>query len=57
MTNPNNFYCSNKKISPFIKGVLWGVKAAHMGVKWKIGNGNRIRFREDIWFGNSSLAA
>ena len=27
-----------------------------MGIMWKVGNGNIIRFLEDNWFGNSSLA-
>ena len=27
-----------------------------MGIMWKVGNGNKIRFLEDNWFGNSSLA-
>lgn len=28
-----------------------------MGVKWKVVNAKRIKFWQDIWFGNSSLAA
>ncbi|RCV38391.1 hypothetical protein SETIT_8G138400v2 [Setaria italica] len=31
-------------------------KAACLGVKWKIGNGKSIRFWEDHWFENNSLA-
>jgi hypothetical protein len=27
-----------------------------MGYMWKIGNGKRVRFREDLWFGSCSLA-
>jgi hypothetical protein len=27
-----------------------------MGYMWKIGNGKRVRFWEDNWVGNSSLA-
>ena len=42
--------------SPFWKGVLWASKAAQLGVRWKIGNGNSVRFWEDQWFGNSSLS-
>jgi hypothetical protein len=56
VTNPNIFCCSEKRTSPFWKGVLWAVKATHMGVKWKVVNGKRIKIWEDIWFGNSSLA-
>jgi hypothetical protein len=36
--------------------VLWAAKAAKMGYRWKIGNGKRIRFWEDLWFGSCSLA-
>jgi hypothetical protein len=31
-------------------------KAAKMGYRWRIGNGNIIRFWEDRWFGSCSLA-
>lgn len=27
-----------------------------MGIKWLVGNGKKVRFWEDHWFGNSSLA-
>ena len=27
-----------------------------MGIKWVIGNGRKVRFWEDIWLGNTSLA-
>lgn len=27
-----------------------------MGVKWVVGNGDKIRFWEDPWLGNTSLA-
>ena len=40
----------------FWKGVLWAVQAARMGIKWVIGNGRKVRFWEDIWLGNTSLA-
>jgi hypothetical protein len=44
ITNPNMFCCYDKKTSPFWKGVLWATKAAHMGVKWNVCYGKRIRF-------------
>lgn len=31
------------------------MQAAKMGIRWKVGNGTRVRFLEDHWFGNSSL--
>lgn len=35
---------------------MWECKAAKIGYSWKIGNGKSVRFWEDRWFGNSSLA-
>ena len=28
-----------------------------MGIKWVIGNGEKVRFWEDQWLGNTSLAS
>ena len=53
---PNIFCCPELEASPFWKGVLWACKAAKMGYSWKIGDGRTVRFWEDQWFGNSSLA-
>ena len=53
---PNIFCCPEVEVSPFWKGVLWAAKAAHMGYKWKVGDGKNIRFWEDQWVGTSSLA-
>lgn len=36
--------------------VMWDMKAVKFGYKLKIGNGNRVRFWEDIWFGSAPLA-
>ena len=54
--SPNLFCCPDKGASPFWKGVLWARQAAQMGYAWNVGDGSRIRFWEDRWFGNSSLA-
>lgn len=54
--NPNIFCCPEIGASPFWKGVLWACKAAQTGVRWKIGDGKSVRFWEDWWFGNCSLA-
>jgi hypothetical protein len=56
LDSPNLFCCENSQASPFWKGVLWAAKAAKMGYRWKIGNGKRVRFWEDLWFGSCSLA-
>jgi hypothetical protein len=42
--------------SPFWKGVLWAKQAAQMGYSWQVKDGKSVRFWEDKWFGNSSLA-
>ena len=54
--NPNIFCCPELNASPFWKGVLWACKAAHMGVRWKVGDGRTIRFWEDTWVGTCCLA-
>jgi hypothetical protein len=36
--------------------VLWAAKVAKMGYRWRLGNGCKVRFWEDVWIGNSSLA-
>ena len=42
--NPNILYCPDVGASPFWKGVLWAAQAAHMGVKWIVGNGRKEDF-------------
>jgi hypothetical protein len=54
--SPNLFCCEDSQASPFWKGMLWAAKATKMGYRWKIGNGKRVRFWEDLWFGSCSLA-
>ena len=53
---PNLFCCPDLGASPFWKGVSLAANAARFGFQWKVGNGRRIRFWEDHWFGTSSLA-
>jgi hypothetical protein len=55
-TKPNIFCCSDVGVSPFWKGIIWAMQAAHMGIKWVVSNGQKIRFWEDQWLGNTSLA-
>jgi hypothetical protein len=41
--------------SNFWKGVMWAAKVARMGYRWKVGDGSKVRFGEDLWIGSSSL--
>ena len=54
--NPNVLCCSYVGTSPFWKGVLWAMQAAKRGIHWKLGDGSKVRFWEDQWVGNTSLA-
>jgi hypothetical protein len=54
--NPNVFTCVDRGASSFWTCVLWAVRAAKFGYRWKVGNGAKVRFWEDIWVGTSSLA-
>jgi hypothetical protein len=52
-----NILCANPThCSPFWKGVMWAASAARVGYKWKVGNGRKVLFWEDIWLGQCSLA-
>lgn len=53
---PNILCCPMYNASHFWKGIDWAMKAARVGIKLKIGNGDRVRFWEDQWIGNTSLA-
>lgn len=35
---------------------MWAAKAAKFGYRWIVGDGTKIKFWEDVWFGSSSLA-
>jgi hypothetical protein len=35
---------------------MWAAKAVKFGYKWKVGDGRRIIFWENIWFGNTNIA-
>jgi hypothetical protein len=54
--SPNIFTCGDRRVSSFWKGELWVARVAKMGFRWHLGNGSKIRFCEDVWIGNSSLA-
>lgn len=53
---PNILACVDRESSVFWKGVMWDLKVAKMGYRWKVGNGKRIKFWEDVWVDSSSLA-
>jgi hypothetical protein len=40
----------------FWKGVMWSIQSTKMGYRWCVGNGKRVRFCEDHWFGSCSQA-
>src|SRR6185312_11185234 len=53
---PNIFSSKDAGASQFFKGFMWAAKAAKLGFRWKIGDGKKVKFWEDNWLGNSSLA-
>ena len=53
---PNIFACRPQTSSSFWQGVMWAAKALKFGYRWVVGNGRKIRFWEDIWFGTSPLS-
>jgi hypothetical protein len=55
-TKSNFMYTPTKGGSHFLKGVMWAAKAANLGIRWKIGDGKKVKFWEDNWLGTSSLA-
>jgi hypothetical protein len=55
-SKPNIFYSNTDGSSQFFKSLMWAAKAAKMGYRWKIGNGEKVKFWEDNWLGSSSLA-
>lgn len=54
-TAPNIFCGKTLGTSQFWKGVMWAAKAVKMGSRWIVGEGAKIRFWEDSWFGTSPL--
>ena len=55
-SKPNILCCKDAGASQFFKGFMWAAKAARMGFRWKIGDDKKVKFWEDHWLGNSSLA-
>jgi len=46
--NPNIFYSREVEASPFFKQLMWAAQAAKFCFRWKIGNGRKFKFWEDI---------
>jgi hypothetical protein len=55
-SNPNIFTCRSNGVSNFWSGVLWAANMTRMGYRWQVGNRVSIRFWEDVWLRNTSLA-
>jgi hypothetical protein len=53
---PNVLNCNDIGASSFWKGVMWAARVAKLGYRWKVDNGSKVRFWEDLWIGTSSLA-
>lgn len=41
--------------SSFWKGVTWALSTAKVFYCWNLGNGHKIAFWHDIWYGDCSL--
>lgn len=54
--NPNLWCASVNGASQFFRGLMWAAQAARLGYRWKVGDGRKIKFWEDNWLGQSSLA-
>jgi hypothetical protein len=52
-----NIFCSDiNHASSFWKGVILAAQVVKFGYRWVVGNGQRVRFWEDTWFGTAPLA-
>jgi hypothetical protein len=50
------FFSDKRLASPFWKGVIMAAQAIKHGYMWLVGNGKKVYFWEDIWFGTSPPA-
>ena len=55
-SNPNVFCSTTLNASRFWKGFMWAARAVKFGYRWFVGDGAKIRFWEDTWFGSSPLS-
>ena len=42
--------------SVFWRDVLWAAQALKFGYRWVVGDGTKVRFWKDTWFGTAPLA-
>jgi hypothetical protein len=50
------FCTDGRQASPFWKGVMLAAQAVKHGYRWVVGDGRKIHFWEDTWFGTAPLA-
>jgi hypothetical protein len=55
-SHPNILCCKDIGASNFWKGVMGEAQVVKIGYRWKVGDGTKVRFWEDLWLGTSSLA-
>jgi hypothetical protein len=51
----NIFHSDRNQASPFWMGVLLAAQAVRFGYRWVLGNGEKVHFLEDNWFGTALL--
>jgi hypothetical protein len=52
----NIFYSERRQTSQFWKWVILVAQAVKLGYRWVVGNGRRVHFWKDTWFGTAPLA-
>jgi hypothetical protein len=56
-TKKSNIFSFNlAATSRFFKGFMWAVNSVKFGFRWIVGDGAKIKFWEDTWFGTSPLS-
>jgi hypothetical protein len=53
--SPNISIVREASTSRVFKGFMWAARSVHFGYRWIVGDGEKIRFWEDTWFGTSPL--
>jgi hypothetical protein len=51
----NIFQADSGHLSPFGKGVMLAPQAVKLGYRWLHGDGKKIRFWEETWFGTAPM--
>jgi hypothetical protein len=55
-SDPNIFTSNSAGCSRFWKGIMVVARTVKFGYRWMVGDGRKIRFWEDTWFGTFPLA-